>query len=274
MLASIAEYWLFLVAIVGAGIAGGLLAGLLGVGGGIIIVPVLFVIFTTLGYASGLAMKLAVATSLATIVLTSLISARSHHKRGATDVALLKAWFFPIIAGVVIGTLIGGYADGRVLTLVFAVVAVLVAFKMMIPEKADALTSGFPNRIVKAVSGAVVGLISAMMGIGGGTLSVPLLTTVGYDMRQAVGTSAAIGFVIALPATVGYVLTGQGVAELAPLSLGYVNLPAFVALVPLTMVVAPMGARIAHAIPQRALQYAFGVFLLLTATRMFYSVWS
>ncbi|WP_210200404.1 sulfite exporter TauE/SafE family protein [Cohaesibacter celericrescens] len=274
MMNFIAEYWLFFIAVAGAGVLGGLLAGLLGVGGGIVIVPVLFVIFTILDYASGLAMKLAVATSLATIVLTSLMSARSHYKRGATDIALLKAWFIPIVVGVLIGTFIGGFADGRILTLVFAVVAVLVALKMMIPQKESSLASGFPNASIQAASGVGVGLISAMMGIGGGTLSVPLLTAVGYEMRRAVGTSAAIGFVIAVPATIGYMLAGQGVADLAPLSIGYVNVPAFVALVPLTMIFAPVGARIAHSIPQRALQSAFGLFLLLTAARMFYSVWS
>ena len=273
MLSFVAEYWVFFVAIVAAGMAGGLLAGLLGVGGGIVIVPVLFVIFTSLGYAGGLAMKLAVATSLATIVLTSITSARSHYRRGATDVALFKSWLIPIIVGVLIGTMIGGFADGRILTLVFAIVAVLVAAKMIFIRNGDAITSSFPNGAVKAGSGLGIGVISALMGIGGGTLSVPLLTAVGYQMRRAVGTSAAIGFVIAVPATIGYILTGLGVAGRAPLSLGYVNLPAFMALVPLTMIFAPIGARIAHSIPQKTLQYAFVLFLVLTAARMFYSIW-
>lgn len=268
----LAEHWSLLVAIVAAGVSGGLLAGLLGVGGGIIIVPVLFVVLTTLGIDDGIAMKVAVATSLSTIAFTSLSSARSHSKRGATDMALFRAWLVPIVIGVVLGTVTGGLVDGRVLTLVFAIVAVLVATNMFLRRNAEPLASDFPNVWVKRLCGALVGFISALMGIGGGTLSVPILTSVGYDMRRAVGTSSAIGFLIAIPATLGYIIAGLGQAGLPPLSLGYLNILAALALVPLTMLFAPLGARIAHAIPRPTLQLAFAIFLLLTACRMLYSL--
>ena len=266
------EHWPLLVAIVAAGIVGGLLAGLLGVGGGIVIVPVLYVVLTALGTEAGIAMKVAVATSLSTIAFTSLTSARSHHRRGATDMALFRAWLVPVVIGVAIGTLLAGFVDGRLLTLIFAIVALLVAANMFLRRNAPPLSADFPNVWVRRACGAVVGFFSSLMGIGGGTLSVPILTAFGYDMRRAVGTSSAIGFLIAIPGTLGYILAGLGKTGLPPFSLGYLNLVAAVALVPLTMLFAPLGARIAHAIPRPTLQMAFAIFLVVTSARMFYGL--
>lgn len=260
---------LWIGAMVFAGILGGLLAGLLGVGGGIVIVPVLYHVLAGFGVDETLRMKVAVATSLATIIATSAVSVRSHHRRGAIDFALLKTWGIPIFIGVVIGSLIGGSVDGRVLTLVFAVVALFVAANMLLRKEGAKISDGFPNRIVAAISGLFVGVISAMMGIGGGTLSVPILSAFGFDIRRAVGTAAAIGFIIAIPGTIGYVLTGLGVPGRPPFSLGYLNLAAAAALVPLTMATAPLGAKLAHTMPRRALQLCFAVFLGLTSLRMF-----
>ncbi|MBH0238753.1 sulfite exporter TauE/SafE family protein [Methylobrevis sp. L22] len=260
---------LWIGAMVFAGILGGLLAGLLGVGGGIVIVPVLYHVLAGFGVDETLRMKVAVATSLATIIATSAVSVRSHHRRGAIDFALLKTWGIPIFIGVVIGSLVGGSVDGRVLTLVFAVVALFVAANMLLRKEGSKLYDGFPNRIVAAISGLFVGVISAMMGIGGGTLSVPILSTFGFDIRRAVGTAAAIGFIIAIPGTIGYILTGLGVPGRPPFSLGYLNFAAAAALVPLTMATAPLGAKLAHTMPRRALQLCFAVFLGLTSLRMF-----
>lgn len=268
----ISQYGAFIVAMCGAGVFGGLIAGLLGVGGGIIIVPVLYFVFGALDVPDGLRIKVAVATSLATIVVTSLSSARSHFRRKGVDTALLKAWVMPIILGVIVGTLVASMVGGWVLTVIFATVALMVALNMLIRGRNAKLTDGFPNRGVKYGSGAIVGLISSMMGIGGGTLSVPILTAVGYDIRLAVGTASAIGFVIAVPATIGYVLAGWTTSGLPPGSFGYVNLLAFIALVPLTTLFAPLGARIAHTIPPKALSYCFGAFLFITSGRMFYDL--
>lgn len=272
MMDFVMAHWGLAVAIAAAGIAGGLLAGLLGVGGGIVIVPVLFVALTTLGIAEGLAMKVAVATSLMTIIFTSLSSTHSHYRRGATDMALFRAWLVPVVIGVALGTLTGGLADGRVLTVVFAIVALLVAANMIWRREAAPVRQRFPNGFSRGLAGAFVGYVSALMGIGGGTLSVPILGSVGYDMRIAVGTSAAIGFLIAVPGALGYAIAGIGAEGLPPFSLGYVNVAAGVALVPLTMLFAPMGARIAHAIPRTTLRVAFAVFLLATSLRMFYGL--
>jgi len=265
----LADYGVFILAMAGAGIFGGLIAGLLGVGGGIVIVPVLYFVLGALDTPEDLKMKIAVATSLATIVVTSMSSARSHASRGAVDYGMLRAWALPVVIGVVIGTLLASFAKGWVLTLIFASVALLVAINMLVRGKGTQIWPDFPNRPVKFAAGGVVGLISSMMGIGGGTLSVPILTAVGYDIRKAVGTASAIGFLIAIPGTIGYVIAGWGAEELPPGSLGYLNLLAFIALVPLTALFAPVGARMAHTIPPRALGYAFGGFLIVTSAKMF-----
>lgn len=263
-----------LAALIAAGVTGGLLAGLLGVGGGIVIVPVLFSVLEAIGTPSGTAIKVAVATSLATIVLTSLSSARSHYNRGAVDFDLLKSWGVPITIGVVAGTITAGVIDGRFLTAIFGTVALLVALNMFFRSNNEALLADFPNRAVKMFLGFFVGLISSMMGIGGGTLSVPILTAFGFDIRKAVGTASAIGFFIAIPGSIGYILTGLGAEALPPFSLGFINLLAFAAIAPLTMLFAPLGARIAHSVPQSTLKIAFGVFVLITAIRMFWSLWA
>lgn len=251
-----------------AGILGGLIAGLLGVGGGIVIVPVLYNVFTAVHVPEGMRMKIAVATSLVTIVATSMSSMGSHWRRGAVDIGLLKLWWLPILIGVVCGTIIGGYADGRVLSLVFACVALIVAIRMMTSGNGEARYDGFPNRGAEWITGGSVGMLSAMMGIGGGTLSVPILSTFGYDIRKAVGTASAVGLIIAVPATLGYVATGWNVSNLPPFSLGYVNWAGALALVPLTMATAPLGARIAHTISRRTLQICFAFFLAVSSLRM------
>ncbi len=262
----------FALAVAAAGVAGGLIAGMLGVGGGIVIVPVLFTVLEAIGTDPELAIKVAVATSLATIVLTSLSSARSHHSRGAVDYTLLKQWAVPVVIGVAVGTLIAGYAPGRLLTGVFGTVALLVAVNMVVRRNSEALWSGFPNAALRSFYGLIIGLVSAMMGIGGGSLSVPIMTAYGFDMRKAVGTASAIGFFIAIPGMIGYVLTGWAVPGLPPGSVGYINLIAFAAVAPLTVLFAPVGARIAHSVKPSTLRLAFGLFLLVTAIRMFWSL--
>lgn len=266
------HYLFWIAAIASAGLLGGLLAGLLGVGGGIIIVPVLYHAFSAAGIPETLRMKIAVATSLATIIATSAVSVRSHYTKGAIDIALLKSWSVPIAIGVVGGAILGGKMDGRVLSIVFATVALFVAIQMTFSGRGTKLYDGFPNLAVKWLSGLFIGLISALMGIGGGSLSVPIMTTFGYDIRRAVGTAAAIGFVIALPGALTYIIAGLDVPDRPPFSLGYLNWLGVLLLVPLTMAMAPVGARLAHTVPRRTLQTAFAVFLAITSARMFYDL--
>jgi uncharacterized membrane protein YfcA len=259
---------LLLAVAVGAGMAGGILAGLLGVGGGIVIVPALYLALTAAKLGLATAMQIAVATSLATIIFTAISSAWSHHRRGAVDLALLRSWAPWIVLGVVAGSLLGTLVDGRAMVAVFALVAALVAVNMLFfrgnpspePRKAPPAAWG--------ATGVFAGGISAMMGIGGGTVCVPVLSFLGYDIRRAVGTSAALGLIIGLPATAVYILAGIGVPGRPPLSLGYVNLPAVAIITPITMIFATVGARLAHSIPLRALRICFGLFLAATSVRM------
>jgi len=257
-----------------AGVVGGIMAGLLGVGGGIVIVPVLYHFLTNMGVDESLRMQVAVATSLTTIIATAISSTRSHYKKGSVDTALLKHWGPAIIVGVILGTAIGGLADGRVLTIVFAVVALIVAGNMILVKDRETNETKNPPKSVWAVLGVIAGSLSAMMGIGGGTICVPVLNFLGYDIRRAVGTSAAIGLIIALPGTIGYAMSGIGVDGRPPFSIGYVNILAAALLIPMTVLCAPIGARIAHTIPRRALRMCFGLFLAITSARMFYDLLS
>ena len=252
-----------------AGIFGGILAGLLGVGGGIVIVPALYLALSTAGMDPAITMQVAVGTSLATIVFTSLSSGYGHFKRGAIDMDLLKLWAPSLLVGVIIGALLGGYVSGLILVGVFATVAALVALDMIFRKTKDEPTPRGFAKPIWAVLGVATGGLSAMMGIGGGTIGVPLLNFLGYDIRRAVGTSAAIGFIIGLPGAVVYALTGLGAEGLPPFSLGYVNLAAAAIIIPLTSSFAHVGVKLAHSIPRRALRFAFGIFLMVTSLRMF-----
>ncbi|SDX58062.1 sulfite exporter TauE/SafE family protein [Litoreibacter albidus] len=257
----------------GAGVFGGILAGLLGVGGGIVIVPALYLALSAAGMDPAITMQVAVGTSLATIVFTSLSSGYGHYKRGAIDMGLLRLWAPSLLVGVVIGAALGGYVSGYILIAVFAVVAAIVALDMILrTTKDDPEPRGF-SKLIWAALGTVTGALSAMMGIGGGTIGVPLLNFLGYDIRRAVGTSAAIGFIIGLPGAVVYIFTGLGVEGLPPFSFGYVNLVAAAVIIPLTTSFAHVGVKLAHSIPRRALRLAFGAFLMLTSARMFFDLY-
>jgi len=256
-----------------AGVAGGILAGLLGVGGGIVIVPALYLALSTAGMDPAITMQVAVGTSLATIVFTSLSSGYGHFKRGAIDMDLLKLWAPSLLVGVVVGALLGGYVSGLILVGVFAAVAALVAIDMIFRKTKDDPTPRGFAKPVWAVLGMITGALSAMMGIGGGTIGVPLLNFLGYDIRRAVGTSAAIGFIIGLPGAVVYALTGLGAEGLPPFSLGYVNLAAAAIIIPLTSSFAHVGVKLAHSIPRRALRFAFGIFLMITSFRMMFDLY-
>ncbi len=257
---------------VAAGVAGGILAGLLGVGGGIVIVPALYFALSLTGMEPGPTMQLAVGTSLATIVFTSISSAWGHHKRGAIDISLLKLWAPSILVGVVLGSFTGGLVDGRILIGVFAVVAAAVAIDMVLRKNGDGVEPRNFSKPVWAGFGVFAGTVSSMMGIGGGTVCVPLLNFLGYDIRRAVGTSAAIGFVIGLPGAVIYMLTGLGSEGLPPCSVGYVNLVAVAVIIPLTTTFAGVGVKLAHTIPHRALRLSFGLFLAITSGRMIWDL--
>jgi len=255
-----------------AGLAAGTLAGLLGVGGGIVIVPVLYLLLPLVDVPETLCMHLAVGTSLATIVPTSLRSAQSHYRRDGLDLTLLRALAPGILVGVLIGTLVGARAGGEVLTLIFAVVAILVSAHMGLRQEGWVVAPSLPGPPWVQGIGLFIGGFSVVMGIGGGTLSVPILSAVSVPIRRAVGTASAIGILISIPGAIGFIAAGWTTPGLPPFSLGYVNLLGFALIVPMTLLMAPIGARIAHTIPPTALRKAFALFLFLTAVRMFYGV--
>ena len=269
---SLPEVAVMVAALLAAGIAAGLLAGLLGVGGGIVIVPVLFHLFSLLGFAEDVRMHVAVGTSLATIIPTSIISARAHAHRAAVDKGLLWALGPAVFAGTLAGAAIAGVARGDVLTAVFAVVAVAVAANMAFGMEGKAIRDGLPGGWRNLALGGVIGGISAMMGIGGGSLSVPVISACRYPIRTAVGTAAAIGLIIAVPGAAGFIVTGWAKPSLPPGSLGYVNLFGFALIVPATMLAAPWGARVAHAVKPQLLRKAFAVLLCLTSLRLIYGL--
>lgn len=273
MLGTLVHWLPMILAVIAAAVAGGIVAGLLGVGGGLILVPALDLAFSSAGIEHGLSLHMAVATSMATIIPTALSSSRSHAKRGAVDVAIVKRWTAPIVVGALLGSLAAGRMDSRVLAAVFAVVALLAALKMLLPLDGKVLRSSLPTGITGALVPAFIGAVSALMGIGGGTLSVPTMTLCGEPVHKAVGTAALLGLWIALPATVGYLL-GQPPPglERPPFTVGFVSLLGLALVGPITWVVAPFGAHLAHTLDRRKLSMAFGAFLLTVAARMLYRV--
>ena len=267
------EIALLAVLLVVTGGVAGALAGLLGVGGGIVIVPVLFWVLELLDFPEATAMPIAVGTSLLTIVPTSIASARAHAAKGNLDRALLRRWAPFVFAGALAGGLLSFVLSGRDLTLVFGLVALVVAVNMALP-RAVVLRDGLPPSLAaQGGMGVGIGGFSALMGIGGGTLTVPTLSLFAFPTHRAVGTAAAFGLVIAVPAVAGFVLSGWGVAQRPPGSLGYVNLVAAAIIVPCTVLAAPWGARVAHRLPAAELKRAFALFLGITAARMLWTVW-
>jgi len=262
------DNWPLIVGLLATGVIAGILAGLLGVGGGIVIVPVLFHIFTALGVDEAVRMHLAVGTSLATIIPTSVRSLTAHARRGAVDWTVLKTWGPGLFVGTVLGTLIAGELKAVALQGVFGLIALLVAINMAFGrplERAEAKVPSGPKGFSLA---GVIGIFSAMMGIGGGTLGVPLLTYLGQVAQRAVATASGFGLIISIPAAIGFILTGLHASNLPPASIGYVNMIGFGLIVPMTVLSAPLGVSIAHALPKERLKKAFALFLAITSIRM------
>lgn len=250
------------------GAVGGLLAGLLGVGGGIVIVPVLDLVLASIGIDSSVRMHVAVATSLATIIPTAISSSRAHHAKGAVDMAQLKRWSVAIFLGAIAGVLIASRVTGDVLSAVFGVVALLVAIKMLLPLEGRHIAEAIPGGPGGQLLPFAIGGFSSMMGIGGGTLSVPTMTLFNFPIHRAVGTAALFGLLISVPATIAFIFAGWNVPGLPTGSLGYVNLIGLAVIAPVSYVAAPWGARLAHALSKRHLSILFGLFLAVVSARM------
>lgn len=255
-------------ALLATGVFAGILAGLLGVGGGIVIVPVLFFLFQSFGVSAESAMLVATATSLATIVPTSTSSIISHHKKGNVDFDLLKRWTAFIFIGVFIGSWLVTRVEGTILTMLFGLIATLSALNMLLRTEKSTLFQKLPNALWQKVMGTSIGFFSSMVGIGGGTISVPFLTLYNYPAHKAIGTAAAIGLIISLPGTLTMLTLGNTPADAPVGTFGLVNLFSFICIVPLTVLFAPVGASLAAKLDAVKLKKFFALVLLCTGLRM------
>jgi len=252
-----------------SGVVAGFVAGMLGVGGGIVTVPVLEYALRFAGVPEEYRLHIAVATSLAAIIPTSISSARTHHGKGAVDWELAKRWGVPIVLGAILGGVAASHAPLAVLASVFGTVALLIAAKMLLPLDHWRVSDHVPRGVGGLLLPTLIGGVSTMMGIGGGTLPVPTLSLCGYPIHRAVGTAAFFGIFISIPGTVTYLLADSP-ATLPWATVGYVSLIGLAIIAPGSMLTATLGARAAHALSRRRLSQAFGVFLLIVGTRMLY----
>jgi uncharacterized membrane protein YfcA len=254
-----------------AGAAIGVLAGLFGVGGGAISVPVFYQTFLGLGLDPDTAMPLAVGTSLAMIVPTAILSARAHAAKGALDRDQLRAWALPVLAGVIAGSAIARVAPAELFQIVFVAISSVMSVRLLFARQTQPIREGL-GRLGNLGYGALVGLLSALMGIGGGAISNLVLTLHGFTMHRAVATSAGVGVLVAVPGTIGYVLAGWGQPGLPVDALGYVSVSALVLTLPTALLCTRLGVRLAHALPPTVLKRLFGVFLLLVALRFAWAI--
>lgn len=257
-----------LLGLLATGAIAGVLAGLLGVGGGIVIVPVLIVVTEIFDINENIAMLLVVGTSLATIIPTSISSARAHNKRGAIDLEILKSWVPAIFLGALLGGIASKYIGSNGLTLIFGTIALIVSINLAIPKTLTLMEKPPESIFVKNAISFPIGFLSALMGIGGGTLSVPILSMLSVPVHRAVATASVFGLAISVPAVCGFIWAGIGVEGRPPGSIGYLNLPAAVVLFSMSVLTAPYGAKLAHSLQPRKLKLAFAVFLGISAIRM------
>lgn len=262
------------IAMIGTGCIAGILAGLLGVGGGIVIVPLLFEVLPLLGVPEDLRMHVAVGTSLAIVIPTSLNSARSHYKKGAVDTSILKRLAWAVLLGVFVGLVFTGKVRGEVLTGVFATIALLVAAQMLLLPKGAVFAKQMPGAAGSALLGGFIGWVSVCMGIGGGTVGVPLMSLFSVAIHTAVATSSVLGLVIGVPGLIGFIYNGWGETSLADGYLGYVHILGALLIAPASTLLAPYGAKLAHALSPGVLKICFGTFLLITSVRMYWSLFA
>jgi uncharacterized protein len=258
-----------------AGAVTGVLAGLFGVGGGAVIVPVLYELFRLVGVPEEVRMPLCVGTSLAIIIPTSIRSFNAHREKGAVDMSILRQWAVPVVIGVVMGSAIARYAPADLFKAVFVAVAGVSAIRLLFGKDSWRLGTDMPSGPIMTLLGWVIGVLSALMGIGGGQLSNLFMTFYSRPIHQAVATSSGLGVLISIPGALGYIYAGwpraaeyPDVAALQfPLALGYVSLIGAILFVPTSIWTAPIGVQLAHSLSKRRLEVAFGIFLLLVCAR-------
>jgi uncharacterized membrane protein YfcA len=266
--------------LVAVGALSGFLAGVFGIGGGAILVPVFYECFRLAGVPLEVRMPLCIGTSLAIIIPTSIRSWRAHHRRGAVDMEIIRAWWLPVLAGVIAGSVTARYAPERLFKIVFVAVAWSAAARLLLARDAWKFGEDFPSGPLMKIYGFVIGLLSTLMGVGGGLFSNLLMTFYGRPIHQAVATSSALAVLISIPGALGYVYAGWPVAarypDVAalqlPFAIGYVSLIGAVLVMPTSLLTAPLGVRAAHAMSKRTLEMAFGCYLFIVGSRFVISL--
>jgi len=251
----------------------GVLAGLLGVGGGIVLVPAFFYAFQTLGYGGPQLMQMCLATSLATIVVTSVRSGMSHHKKGAVDLEILRTWAPGIAIGAVLGVLAASGLRSVTLQAIFGVLALVIGAYLGLGRAHWRLGEAMPRGTPRAFLSPLVGFMSVLMGIGGGSFGVPLMSLFGVPIHRAVATAAGFGVIIAVPSVIGFLFYEIDPAQRPPFTLGAVNGVAFVVVIAMTLITAPWGVKLAHAMDPKPLKRVFALFLTLVALNMLRKAW-
>ena len=266
--------WL-VVALLAAGALTGLLAGVFGVGGGAVAVPILYELFRILEVPEEVRMPLCVGTSLAIIIPTSIRSFNAHRAKGAVDMSILRVWAVPVVLGVIVGSVIARYAPADLFKAVFVVVAGISAIRLLFGKDTWRFGLDMPSKPIMVAYGWLIGILSALMGIGGGQLSNLFMTFYNRPIHQAVATSSGLGILISIPGALGYIYAGwphmaeypDVAAFQPPLALGYISLIGLVLFIPTSTWMAPVGARLAHRLSKRRLEVAFGIFLLIVCAR-------
>lgn len=269
-MSALADLYPLILIMLASGLLSGVMAGLLGIGGGIIIVPILEIALSFFGVDEAVKMHVAIATSLAIIIVTSFSSTRAHYWRGAVDVAILKSWAPAMLIGAVIGSYVASKLDGKTLVILFAMLAFFVALKMLFKGNSKKTVDGIPKRWWVPLMPFSIGSLSSMLGIGGGVMGVSYLSLFGIPIHRAVGTASFFGVLISLPGTISFIITGQGIEGLPQGNIGYVNLIGLAIIAPAAYLAAPLGAKIAHSLSQQKLNLAFGLFLLTVSSQLLY----
>jgi uncharacterized membrane protein YfcA len=261
------ELLVLAIALLMAGAAVGLLAGLFGIGGGTLIVPILYETFGWFGIADEVRMPLCVGTSLAIIIPTSISSFSAHRNQGSVDMAILRAWIWPVVTGVLIGSALARFAPVAVFKLAFILISFITAARLLFRDKLPRLGSDLPTGGPMLGYGFTIGATSSLIGIGGGLVANMVMTLHGRAIHQSVATSAGIGVLVSLPGALGYVVAGWGSVGLPPLSLGFVSLIGLMLLMPTSFATARLGACLAHRISKRQLELAFAAYLVVVSVR-------
>jgi uncharacterized protein len=259
-----------LIAMLAAGLFAGFAAGIFGIGGGFVVVPALFVVLPLLGGTHEAIAHVAIGTSAATIIVTSIRSLLAHAKRGAVEFEILRTWAPWIVVGDGIGVLLAGRVDGHVLTMIFAIGVFLMSLNFLLPKiGGKVISQDMPSGVVRMGIAGGLGTFSALLGIGGGTIAIMVMTLCGRSIHRAIATASGIGTLIAIPSAIGFAIIGMKETGLPWGSLGYVNLPAVVAISCMSILTAPWGVAAAHSLPAPMLKRVFGIYLVFIAFVMF-----